>query len=90
MLKIIHVNTFQIHEWRKMGSIKPLNLVELGPGHATLMQDILKTIQKLVPQELEHISVHLVETSPTLTKIQEARLCGYFHNKHHPNGIFDS
>ena len=73
--------TFQIHEWRKMGSIKPLNLVELGPGHATLMQDILKTIQKLVPQELEHISVHLVETSPTLTKIQEARLCGYFHNK---------
>ena len=70
-----------IHEWTKMGRVKPLNLVELGPGQGTLMQDILRTMLKLVPNELQDVSVHFVETSPVLTKIQEARLCGYFHNK---------
>ena len=69
-----------IHEWRKMGSVKPLNIIEFGPGQGTLMQDILRTFQKLIPTELKDISIHLVETSPILTKIQEARLCGYFHN----------
>ena len=32
-----------IHEWTKMGRVKPLNLVELGPGQGTLMQDILRS-----------------------------------------------
>ena len=31
-----------VHEWKKMGKVQPLQLVELGPGHGTLMQDILK------------------------------------------------
>ena len=70
-----------INEWRKMGSCKPLQLVELGPGHGTLMQDILRTIQRLVPDEIKHLNVHLVEASPTLIKVQEAKLCGYFHQR---------
>ena len=36
-----------VHEWMKMGSPRPLQLVELGPGHGTLMQDIIKTIHRL-------------------------------------------
>ena len=31
-----------LHEWKKMGGPKPLQLVELGPGHGTLMQDVLR------------------------------------------------
>ena len=31
-----------LHEWQKMGAPKPLQLVELGPGHGTLMQDIIR------------------------------------------------
>ena len=70
-----------INEWRKMGSCKPLQLVELGPGHGTLMQDVLRTIQRLVPDEMKHLNVHLVEASQTLIKVQEAKLCGYFHQR---------
>ena len=76
-----------LHEWKKMGKVQPLQLVELGPGHGTLMQDILKTIQKLTPEELKHIKVHLVEASPILSKIQEARLCGYSHKKQNDGAI---
>merc|ERR1719357_997577 len=61
-------------EWKKMGKVQPLKLVELGPGHGTLMQDILKTINKISPDELKHLQIHLVETSPNLMKIQDSRL----------------
>ena len=74
-----------INEWRKMGSCQPLQLVELGPGHGTLMQDILRTVHKLVPEETKNINVHLVEASPTLIKVQEAKLCGYFHSRPEPD-----
>merc|ERR1719219_2933087 len=63
-----------ILEWKKMGKVQPLQLVELGPGHGTLMQDILKTIHKITPEELKHLQIHLVETSPNLTKIQDVKL----------------
>merc|ERR1719384_1995890 len=44
------------------------------------MQDILKTIYKLTPDELKHLKVHLVETSPNLTKIQDVRLRRFQHD----------
>ncbi len=76
-----------IHEWKKMGKVKPLQLVELGPGHGTLMQDILKTMQKLSqpPEDLSHVNVHLVETSPNLSKIQHAKLCGFYGKQEGPS-----
>ena len=63
-----------------MGSVKPLNVVELGPGHGTLMSDILRTFLKLMPLDLPHLSLHLVEASPNLARLQEAKLCGSFHS----------
>ena len=30
------VAVWLVHEWMKMGAPKPLNLVELGPGMATI------------------------------------------------------
>ena len=63
-----------VHEWKKMGKVQPLQIVELGPGNGTLMKDILKTIYKLTPEEMKHLQIHLVETSPNLTKIQQTSI----------------
>lgn len=57
-------------------------LVELGPGHGTLTKDILNFFKK---GNLDHKidSVHLVETSPLLQKIQKETLSSvqnlFFH-----------
>jgi NADH dehydrogenase [ubiquinone] 1 alpha subcomplex assembly factor 7 len=67
-------------EWRKMGQPRPLQLVELGPGRGTLMQDILRTVMNLNPESMSALSVHLVEVSPAMRRLQEARLCGSFHD----------
>lgn len=67
-----------VNEWGKM--VRPdaaVNLVELGPGKGTLMDDVLRTVAKLSPESLAGINVHLVEVSDVLRKTQRATLCGY-------------
>lgn len=61
------------HGWQTMGSPSAVNLVELGPGRATLMLDILRTL-KVVPGLVDAIDIHMVETSPRLCKAQSYRL----------------
>ena len=39
-----------LNEWIKMGKPKPMNIVELGPGKGTLMQDVCRTLFKLAPK----------------------------------------
>ena len=36
---------------------------------------------KLTPKVMKDVNVHLVEASPLLKKVQEARLCGSYHDK---------
>jgi len=51
---------------------RPL-LVELGPGKGSLMADILRAL-KLAPQLREQIEVVMVESSPSLSQVQQETL----------------
>lgn len=54
--------------WIQMGG-GPISLVELGPGRGTLMADALRATKK-VPEFHDSITIHMVETSPTLAHAQ--------------------
>lgn len=58
--------------WLGMGG-GPISLVELGPGRGTLMADLLRATRK-VPEFHDAITIHMVETSPTLANTQYMRL----------------
>jgi NADH dehydrogenase [ubiquinone] 1 alpha subcomplex assembly factor 7 len=55
--------------WRQMGSPKPLNLVELGPGRGSMMQDAMRAAM-VMPEFRAAIVGHMVEVSPVLEKRQ--------------------
>jgi SAM-dependent MidA family methyltransferase len=61
--------------WRLMGSPGQLRLIELGPGRGTLMADVLRA-GRIVPDFLQALSVHLIETSPVLRARQQETLSG--------------
>ena len=62
--------------WIDRGKPNPFNLVELGPGNGTLMQDILRTLAT-IPSLLNSVSIILVETSWNLQRRQATLLKGY-------------
>ncbi len=59
--------------WQSMGAPNPVVIAELGPGRGTLMADALRAWRS-VPELLDAASVALVETSPALRAMQQARL----------------
>jgi NADH dehydrogenase [ubiquinone] 1 alpha subcomplex assembly factor 7 len=59
----------------------PLHLVELGPGHGSLLADALRLLGRL-PGFLASAQLHLVETSMALRAIQRARLAGWAAHWH--------
>src|SRR5262249_13181051 len=59
--------------WRAMGSPAKVRLVELGPGRGTLMMDALRAA-KVMPDFRAAISLHLVEVSPVLERLQRQTL----------------
>jgi SAM-dependent MidA family methyltransferase len=61
--------------WQQIGAPDRVNLVELGPGRATLMRDALRA-WRVVPGFLEALSLHLIETSNRLRAIQRHTLSG--------------
>jgi NADH dehydrogenase [ubiquinone] 1 alpha subcomplex assembly factor 7 len=61
--------------WQSMGAPAQLTVAELGPGRGTLMADALRAWRS-VPQFLRRVTIALVETSPTLRKVQQERLAG--------------
>lgn len=63
------------HLWQAMGAPKRVALIEIGPGRGTLMADMMRAT-RIVPGFHAAASVHLVETSPVLRKIQASTLAG--------------
>src|SRR5262245_37671648 len=61
--------------WQQMGRPQPCNLVELGPGRGTLMQDALRALGA-APAALAAMRVHMVEPSEPLAAIKRAVLAG--------------
>jgi NADH dehydrogenase [ubiquinone] 1 alpha subcomplex assembly factor 7 len=61
--------------WADQGAPDPVRLVELGPGRGTLLADLLRATAR-VPGFHAALSLHLVETSPPLRRLQAERLAG--------------
>ncbi|KAF5284167.1 hypothetical protein FQR65_LT00167 [Abscondita terminalis] len=66
-----------LNEWSKAGSPRPVQIVELGPGRGTLCEDVLRVFARF--DLLNNATVHLVEVSPYLTKLQGKNLCLRVH-----------
>ncbi|KAG7220546.1 hypothetical protein INR49_017983 [Caranx melampygus] len=66
-----------ISEWMGAGGPKQLQLVELGPGKGSLASDILRVFSQLrsVLGQVS-VSLHLVEVSPALSRLQAQKLTG--------------
>ncbi|XP_033734268.1 protein arginine methyltransferase NDUFAF7, mitochondrial-like isoform X2 [Pecten maximus] len=64
-----------INEWMKSGMPPSFQLVELGPGRGTLADDMLRTFAQF-PSFGDKVSLHMVEVSPKLSKLQEEKLTG--------------
>ncbi len=59
--------------WEGLKRPDPITLIELGPGRGTLLTDALRA-QRLAPEFLGALRLALVEASPHLTEMQQARL----------------
>jgi NADH dehydrogenase [ubiquinone] 1 alpha subcomplex assembly factor 7 len=59
--------------WDRAGRPAPFILAELGPGRGTLMEDALRAA-RVMPEFLDALRLHLVETSPVLRRAQHRAL----------------
>jgi SAM-dependent MidA family methyltransferase len=62
--------------WRAAGAPRETRLVEIGPGRATLMADMIRTLARLDPGFVSSARFVLVEASPRLADIQRKTLAG--------------
>jgi len=66
-----------VAEWIAQGrKTSGVELVEIGPGRGTLMDDILRTIRNFKPMASSIEAVYLVEASDSLREAQKQLLCG--------------
>ncbi|KAH7393606.1 putative S-adenosyl-L-methionine-dependent methyltransferase-domain-containing protein [Cadophora sp. MPI-SDFR-AT-0126] len=66
-----------VAEWIGQGRKKEgVDLIEIGPGRGTLMDDMLRTMKNFKPLASSIEAVYLVEASPSLREAQRKLLCG--------------
>lgn len=70
------VGIFMILAWQSHGRPQDVRLVEIGPGRGTLMADAQRAIASLAPELAATMTIHMVETSETLSAIQRKTLAG--------------
>ncbi len=61
--------------WTRMDSPGSIQVIELGPGRGTLMNDALRAV-KALPAFRAAVTLHLVEISPALQRQQQQTLAG--------------
>lgn len=62
------VGIWHVAQWLAQSKPSQVQLIELGPGKATMMADMLRAMDKF--DMADSVSLHLVEASPELKKIQ--------------------
>jgi NADH dehydrogenase [ubiquinone] 1 alpha subcomplex assembly factor 7 len=65
-----------VGDWWLRAGRPAFALVELGPGHGTLMADAVRVLARL-PGLADALAIHLVETSASFRATQRARLAGH-------------
>uniref|UniRef100_A0A671WZ66 Protein arginine methyltransferase NDUFAF7 n=1 Tax=Sparus aurata TaxID=8175 RepID=A0A671WZ66_SPAAU len=71
------VGVWILSEWMGAGQPKQLQLVELGPGKGSLASDVLRVFGQLRSVlGGASVSLHLVEVSPALSRLQAQNLTG--------------
>lgn len=71
------VGIWTVAEWIAQGRRKHnVQLVEVGPGKGTLMDDMLRTFRNFKSFASSIEAIYLVEASAALREIQKQRLCG--------------
>ncbi len=59
--------------WQRLGCPAHPVLAEMGPGRGTLMGDMVRAVKSL-PAFAEASSIHLIETSPVLQRLQKQKV----------------
>ncbi|KAG5922953.1 hypothetical protein E4U42_005122 [Claviceps africana] len=71
------IGVWFIAEWMSQGQPKQgVQLIEVGPGRGTLMDDMLRTIKRFPAMADSIEQVFMVEASPELRDAQKRLLCG--------------
>lgn len=70
------VGLWLAQSWMDLGAPSRFHLIELGPGHGTLMADVLRVGAK-VPGFLAAADLHLIETNLHLRSAQKAKLTDF-------------
>ncbi|RKF73474.1 Protein arginine methyltransferase NDUFAF7, mitochondrial [Golovinomyces cichoracearum] len=72
------VGIWFVAEWMAQGKDpkKGIEIVEVGPGRGTLMDDILRTLRSFTQMSSKIEAIYLIEASPSLREIQKNLLCG--------------
>ncbi|WP_396584108.1 class I SAM-dependent methyltransferase [Bartonella grahamii] len=71
------IGIWTLASWNAHGCPHPFILAEIGPGRGTLMDDVLRTIQKLSTTAFNAAEVFLLEISKKLAEEQKKRLASY-------------
>ncbi|KAK3989525.1 putative S-adenosyl-L-methionine-dependent methyltransferase-domain-containing protein [Cladorrhinum sp. PSN332] len=71
------VGVWFLTEWLAQGKQSTgVELIEVGPGRGTLMDDMLRTIQRFPAMSNSIDAIYMVEASPELRQAQKNLLCG--------------
>ncbi|KAK7791807.1 hypothetical protein R5R35_005113 [Gryllus longicercus] len=66
------ISVWFISEWQKIGAPAPFQIIELGPGNGSLMNDIIKVLVHFKIHK--DVTIHLVEVSQRLASVQAEKL----------------